>query len=262
MSVEYESNKAGRVLTWRRDYIDYPPHFHETVELIGVEAGSCTACVDFKEYKLEQGDVFIAFPNRIHSYSDENGIFYTFLFPAEIVEPLLSLFETKIPKLPVIRASEKTSTAIDMMKNIFLHNQSKNFYEKLAVKGYFTILLSTVFSKLELEDSPKQDLTAEKRIINYCSKNYKAPLSLEKLSRELFISRHYISHLFSEKLKMGFNDFINQLRVKEACKRIERGESITKAALESGFSSIRTFNRAFMKDMGITPSQYAKNRRS
>lgn len=261
MPVEYESNKTGRVLTWKRDYIDYPPHFHETVELIGVEKGSCSAFVDFKEYKLKEGDIFIAFPNRIHSYSDENGVFYTFLFPSGIVEPLLHLFQTKVPTDPVIHANARTGTIIDTMQSIYHHNKSSDFYEKLVTNGYFTVLLSMIFAELELADAPTQNLAAERRIINYCTENYKSPLTLDKLSRELFISRHHISHLFSEKIKIGFNDFINQLRVKDACKRMEKGERITQAALECGFSSIRTFNRAFLKEMGKSPTEYIKSRR-
>lgn len=259
MPITYESEKAGRVLTWYRDYIDFPPHFHESVELIAVDRGSCVACVDFEEYKLEAGDIFIAFPGRIHAYSDEEDIScYTFIFPHDISRALSHVFEGYLPVCPVIRCEDGTRHLFDIMREISGHNTSKDFYDRQITHGYFTVLLASVLSKLTLCDAGTADSSSERRVINYCMENYRSPLTLEVLSRELYISRHHISHLFSSKLKVGFNDFINRLRIREACTRLESGEGVTEAAFGSGFSSIRTFNRAFQKYKGISPSEYVK----
>ena len=260
MPITYESEKTGRVLTWKRDFIDFPPHFHETAELVAVIEGSCDAYVDFTEYKLESGDIFIAFPSRIHSYANQKDIkTYTFLFPSDICPPLAHIFDSKIPLSPVIKSCEKSAALFDAVKNIYEHNYSHDFYEKQITRGYFAVLLCSMLSMLTLVDTPSRDPSTERRIIDYCMENFRSPLSLEALSRELYISRHHISHLFSDKLKIGFNDFINQLRIRDACRRLDDGESVTDAALGSGFCSIRTFNRAFLKDRGMTPSEYIKN---
>ncbi len=261
MSVEYESNKLGRILCWRREYINYPAHFHESIELIAVERGSCTAHVDFKEYRLNVGDVFIAFPNLIHSYTDEDNIrCYTFIFPSSVCSELMKMFETKIPTTPVIFAEQGTEKIFSAMKSIREYSKQNDYYAELIKKGHFLVLLSTLFSMLDLTDIPMQNPTAERRIINYCMQNFRSPLTLDVLSRELYISRHHISHLFSAKMKIGFNEFLNQLRVKDACDRLDKGESITKAAFDSGFSSIRTFNRAFLNEIGVNPTEYVKSR--
>ncbi len=261
MSVEYESNKTGRTLLWHRDYVNYPAHFHESIELIAVDRGSCTAYVDFKEYKLKVGDVFIVFPNLIHSFSDEDNVrCYTFLFPSSVCPDLMNMFEGKIPSEPVIYSELGTEDIFSAMDIMYRHSSKKDRYSKLIVKGYFLVILSAICSKLSFTDIPMQNKTAERRIINYCMQNFRRPLTLEILSRELYISRHHISHLFSAKMKIGFNEFLNQLRVKDACDRLDAGESITKAAFDSGFSSIRTFNRAFLSEVGVNPSEYIKNR--
>ena len=36
------------------------------------------------------------------------------------------------------------------------------------------------------------------------------------------------------------------------------GMSITEAALESGFQSVRTFNNSYKEYMGMTPTEYIK----
>jgi AraC-like DNA-binding protein len=58
---------------------------------------------------------------------------------------------------------------------------------------------------------------------------------------------------------MNFCDYINSLRLAEAEKILNnKSYTITEIAGMSGFSTIRTFNRAFLKKYGISPSAYRK----
>ncbi len=260
MSVIHEDNKSGRILTWRRSFIDYVPHFHDTIELVYIVSGECSARVNFYDYKLEKGDLFIAFPNQIHSYCDENNIdCYLFLFPSEICPELAHLFGTKIPQDPHIKAGEHSEMLLETIRKIAKYNSKQGFYNRQILHGYFTVLLAEILSKLELTEMPSADPSTERRIINYCTENFRRPLTLDILSNELYISRYHISHLFSSKLKISFNDFLNQLRVSDACERLKRGEGVTDVAFGAGFSSIRTFNRAFLKETGQNPRDYVKS---
>ena len=63
--------------------------------------------------------------------------------------------------------------------------------------------------------------------------------------------------MMSAKLRMGFNDYINSLRVSNACKLLRKTDlSITEISERVGFNTLRTFNRAFSKQMGMTPREY------
>lgn len=60
---------------------------------------------------------------------------------------------------------------------------------------------------------------------------------------------------------MGFTEYINELRVSQACMYLMEGEyNITKIALMSGFNTPRTFNRAFLKQTGMTPRTYRERK--
>ena len=59
---------------------------------------------------------------------------------------------------------------------------------------------------------------------------------------------------------IGFSDFINTLRVEHACELLEKGRSITDVAFASGFSSIRSFNRLFSRNMGMTPTEFIRRK--
>ena len=55
-----------------------------------------------------------------------------------------------------------------------------------------------------------------------------------------------------------FIKHIGNLRVNYACDLLETNSSVTEVAMASGFSSIRTFNRVFLRVMGMTPREYLK----
>jgi AraC-like DNA-binding protein len=59
------------------------------------------------------------------------------------------------------------------------------------------------------------------------------------------------------RIKINFCSYINILRVNEACSLLQQSDkSIIEIAEESGFSSLRTFNRAFLRHVGISPREY------
>ena len=67
----------------------------------------------------------------------------------------------------------------------------------------------------------------------------------------------------NKKLNMGFNDYVNQIRVSNACRKLSESDAaISQISEEVGFSTVRTFNRAFSKHVGMTPREYRSRRLS
>ena len=132
--------------------------------------------------------------------------------------------------------------------------------QKAVQHGLLLTLFGKLFQKLELTQSHQGASHAFRSVVEYCTKNYQKELSLSILERELHVSKYYISHLFSDRMKLSFNDYVNSLRVAHACRFLRGNEySITEICSLVGFSTLRTFNRAFQKQMGQTPSEYRKS---
>jgi AraC-like DNA-binding protein len=85
-------------------------------------------------------------------------------------------------------------------------------------------------------------------------------LTLDDLARRLSIAPHQLSQLLSVGVRQTFYDFINGRRVAEVQRCLRdpayRDQAILDLALASGFSSKATFNAAFKKHSGTTPSAY------
>jgi len=97
------------------------------------------------------------------------------------------------------------------------------------------------------------------KVLNYISDNYKDDLSREGLASMIDLDPDYMSKLFKVYTTKKIGDYINDMRIDEACKMIrETNLNILEISLDSGFESLRTFNRAFIKKTGITPTEYKK----
>jgi len=92
-----------------------------------------------------------------------------------------------------------------------------------------------------------------------------ADLTIEKLSKQIAIQRHYLTQVISEQLDKNFYLFVNEYRVNTVKKYIKDPENQQLTLLDiahlSGFNSKSTFNVVFKKLTEMTPSQY-KNKKS
>jgi AraC-like DNA-binding protein len=86
-------------------------------------------------------------------------------------------------------------------------------------------------------------------------------LSLQDLSAKLGIPAHKLSQTLNGYMQTSFFDAVNAARVDIVKARVDQGSDQTFLALatEAGFNSKSTFNVAFKKATGMTPSEYRKS---
>jgi AraC-like DNA-binding protein len=141
----------------------------------------------------------------------------------------------------------------------------------IAVLAYFGVRQLPVFDVQASEpvaapkysrsalDAAHMDRIAEKlqRALHEQGLFADASLSLRSLSDNLGISENYISQTLNDRLGKNFFDFVNGARIEEA-KRLLRaqGTTVLETALAVGFNSRSTFNAAFRKHAGCTPSAF------
>ena len=90
---------------------------------------------------------------------------------------------------------------------------------------------------------------------------YKNPnLTLSDIANLLNTNRNIISKVINQEFDMNFNDFVNKKRAEAVILMLQNGEhsnnTLLSIALDCGFNSKTTFNRAFKKHTSLTPKQY------
>ena len=83
-------------------------------------------------------------------------------------------------------------------------------------------------------------------------------VTLSGIARQLGVSERTLSRGLSEGSGGNFNAFINGMRVSAVMRAIKSGaeQDLLTIALDSGFNSKASFNRAFLKHTGMTPSRW------
>lgn len=87
-------------------------------------------------------------------------------------------------------------------------------------------------------------------------------LTLDKLAEQLDISENKLSQVINTQSRDNFFEFVNKYWVELVIEKMKSGEHISSTllglAFDSGFNSKASFNRAFKKHTGYTPSEYLK----
>jgi AraC-like DNA-binding protein len=117
-------------------------------------------------------------------------------------------------------------------------------------------------SRLQKEEAKKY----VELLNNYMEKEkpYLNPdLSLNDLVKTLGIKRNILTQVLNMELNKKFFLYINEFRIRDALKILndpsKEKMNILNIAYATGFNSKPTFNRAFKKITGHTPSEYKKN---
>lgn len=79
-------------------------------------------------------------------------------------------------------------------------------------------------------------------------------LNLSRLSRRLGLPVRQISGAINRSLGINVSQYVNQLRIREACRLLEEtDQSVTAIMLSSGFQTKSNFNREFRRITGMSP---------
>jgi AraC-like DNA-binding protein len=87
-------------------------------------------------------------------------------------------------------------------------------------------------------------------------------VSLADLSEKLSISTKHLSQVINQSFNKSFFDFINTFRIQEVQQILKESSddkmTVLEAMYEAGFNSKSSFNTAFKKETGQTPTEFRK----
>ncbi len=239
--------------------LDFSPHVHEDIELVYVKRGGGAAFCDGKRYELMEGDYFLVFPNQVHHYAESAAGEYLVL----IIKPssLLSYHDVFLEGHPVSALCRLKPEQKDNIGELFDTAQREFVRDGYSpvILAYVTVVLGKLlrFYTIEKNQMPHDTVL---QILQYCATHYRDTITVGEIADRLHLSRSCVSHIFSDRLGIHFCDYINGLRLSDAAGLLKnRNYSVTEVAGLSGFPTIRTFNRAFLKQYGISPSEYRKS---
>lgn len=101
------------------------------------------------------------------------------------------------------------------------------------------------------------------RARNYMCDTYQHPIKLADISAEANLSPYHFQRTYKKSYGETPHEFLTRLRIDKAKTLLSKGNhSVTDACFEVGFSSLGSFSSLFVKQVGLSPSEYQRCSRS
>ncbi len=127
----------------------------------------------------------------------------------------------------------------------------------------FTIFkeIPSVYCKIVREKSLKEYSLLIRKAINYINLNLNSNLTLSFIANNIVINPNYLSSKFNKEVHESIASFINRRRIEESLKLMKNTSlSITAISEQVGFNDVNYFSKVFKKLLGVSPSEYRKNK--
>ena len=230
----------------------YVPHLHRDYELIYVENGDLNITVEGELYHAHEGQMALILSNLIHSFeSPMSNRVFVHVFSADNVPAFSKLCADKGVISPVFDCDPAVR---DFYLSYCIKVQKRS---SLALKAALYAVCNEYCEKCYFIPAKKENTGLLHMMLSYVAEHYSEEITLERMAQALGYEPHYLSRVFSGGIKMNLRAYINLYRLDSARERlIGSEESVARIALESGFQSIRNFNRVFAAGIGMTPMEY------
>ena len=248
-------NRDGNLFVKVTNNNNYQAHMHRQIEIFYVLDGAIEITVAGRKQLMKKGMVSIAFPNVVHeTCTPDHSSAVMIIFDHTFLPDFSVELNTHQPKTPFL-SSLPDPEHFSLMVHGLLESTQKNTDIRIS-KGYLYILTAMILSQVPL--ARQEDLYDSggicQDISNYLNQHFTEELSLSQLACALGYSKYHISHIFREKFGCSYSDYLKRLRAEHAMGLLTHSAlSMTEVCFASGFSSLRSFYRAFHEVYGASP---------
>lgn len=253
-------------------------HYHQCCEFLFVHQGQGRIIVNQRTYNMEAGMVFYFQPfqlHRVHADVSENHP-----YERSILKLNPAVFERSLKSYPQLQHFFNTlwkgqlhhqafnmsdrQTALDYILKSFSHSaiyeQNQALVEKRQL--FFAILLSEIYEHEKTGDqtiSHKRKQHHSEAIMQWIEEHYMDPFQLEKLAKDLHLSKSYVSRVFRQETGSSVSEYLTARRIEEACRILETTDlPIEVVGMQVGLPNASYFSQLFKKVTNQSPLQYRK----
>ena len=254
-------------------------HWHKEMEFLLLTSGALLFQMEDITFTLQAGDAVFIPSGTLHSAksrSDQPVSFYALVFSPEF---LISSFDTTAYNtyvFPVMHNNLQFATVLQnnevtwhtelltILNNIFFSTNKS----ELFIRGQLLLLWNTFYhnhiTKVKGQDMNQPSLNHNladqlQPVIDYMQENYQQALTLDDLASTVHLSEGQFCRSFKHFTGMTPFAYLVRYRILQSCHDLSStNKKITDIATTHGFNNISYYNRAFLKVMNLTPTEYRK----
>ena len=200
-------------------------------------------------YTPEAGDALFIFPNQIHAMKTPGHSKHILcLFSTDIVNAYYKKIHSKVPESALFHPHP---FYIEEMKKIPQEPGT------LFVKGLMYALCAAFDRTAVYHKTLPCTNELLYTVFGFIEEHYNGGCSLADLAKSIGYDYAYLSRYFKKTVGISYNDYVNQYRISKACHMLKSSTmTVLEISTACGFSSLRSMNRNFKEQTGMSPSAY------
>lgn len=247
----YQSHHLGQAEHFNREAgenFSYPLHLHGSFELILVLEGEMTVRINDRDYCLKKDQAVLVFPYQLHSLSSVKSRHVLFIFSGRLVQA----FSVKhTDEKPADNRFYPDQALVHALTSLTVDS---GIFEK---KGVLYSVCGAFDRSARYFGTQSEDNDLLTRIFGFVEQNFAGDCSLKSVSVALGYDYAYLSRFFKQITGIAFNTYVNLVRLNHAGYLLHNTNlTVLECAVESGYRSLRSFNRNFREHYAATPSEY------
>lgn len=272
--VEYRRDASVRI--WYNEQTDnFAAHWHNAVEIILPMENWYDATVGEESFHLQPGDILLIPARALHSLTaPESGVRFIFLLDPKPLESIHGFSRVEsLLAAPFCLTRSADPSLYEEVYHILLQMRNEYFgsneYSDLSVYSLFLNLYVLLGHDRQNSLHASGTVSRQKEyadkfnnILVYIDSHYMDDLCLDDVAASAGFSKFHFSRLFKQYTGFTFAAYVCHRKVRVAEDLLSQSDlSITQIAMQSGFSSLSTFNRVFRQQKNCSPSEFrSKNR--
>jgi len=257
--------------------VEFPPHWHEQVELIYVLDEKLNIGLNNEIFTLKARDILIVGVGEVHYFLPQLQQSRRVIIQFET--SLLDSFSNVMKDIrfikPYFNSTEyDENVSLNAHKELEKHildivkeNEIREEGYRIALKARLYDLIVTLIRHVPVDRYSPQEKNKQlnrlerlDQVFKYVEFNYCKEISLTEISNVANFSVYHFTRFFKETTGMTFGQYLNNFRVAKAVGYLKESiDPITEVVFKSGFNSIKTFNRVFKKLKGCSPTTFRKS---
>lgn len=269
---------------WHDDF-SFAGEQHNCWELVYLEQGQVEVTEDEQVYLLQGGDMLLHAPMEFHKIrSTGHTRPHVFVLSFTITGNVPAILSDGVFHL----TAAEQEALINAIRNIFRFFDNSFLFEGRTKHIAETVIEETFLGKshltkeqsgqlgamaltlflLQLSTEPKnrtpetpnssKQAKEYQKVVKAMQKGLYSNLSLTELSEDCNISVSYIKRLFMRYAGMSPKTYYIQMRVREALRLLQNGNTAEATAEMMNFSSPNYFSSFMKKHLGLPPAEYIK----
>ena len=255
-------DKSGMYRCTYKTSLWVPEHIHQCTEIIYVIDGNLNLTVGKESRVIGAGEIALIPPFVTHKFDrSDDLLLWICVFSNDLLSDFLPReYLYKSRSSACFRASDRlTSFLSGALPDSSEEMVPFSYVERRKIMTILFPIINEYMEKTEESSDNSSNHSLLSSILLYLDSHYSDTLTIKDVARELGYTPRHISRQLSTLKEYNFRSLLNSFRIEHTKLMMRTGDAkLIDIAMSCGFTSERTFFRAFLDAEKMTPNEYRK----